>query len=94
MAEPRKPRQHATEAAGKVPKMARDNITACLRAKEEGKPVAYAFISCNYDEIIRAMDITKKIRYSKFKSILPIDKDTYMKGVDLKYTNTSDPPIA
>ncbi len=28
------------------------------RAKEAGKPTAYTFIGCGYDEIIRAMDIT------------------------------------
>ena len=57
MAEQRKPRQHATEAAAKIPKMVRASITECLQAKEEGKPIAYTFISSNYDEIFRAMDI-------------------------------------
>ena len=50
-------RKKATEAAAKVPKISRANITAPLRAKEEGKKVAYCFIMCGYDEIMRAMDI-------------------------------------
>ena len=57
MAEEKKPRRHATEAAGKVPRMARAAITECLQAREEGRPIAYTFICCAYDEIIRAMDI-------------------------------------
>ena len=57
MAEQRAPRQHATEAAAKIPKMVKASITECLQAKEEGKPVAYTFISSCYDEIVRAMDI-------------------------------------
>ena len=57
MAEQRKPRGHATEAAAKIPKMVKAAITECLGAREEGKPIAYSFICCAYDEIIRAMDI-------------------------------------
>jgi benzoyl-CoA reductase/2-hydroxyglutaryl-CoA dehydratase subunit BcrC/BadD/HgdB len=57
MAEERKPRKTATEAAAKVPKMVRANLTENLKAKEEGKPVAYCFIVNAYDEILRAMDI-------------------------------------
>ena len=37
--------------------MVRANMAATLRAKEEGKKVAYAYIQDGQDEIIRAMDI-------------------------------------
>jgi benzoyl-CoA reductase/2-hydroxyglutaryl-CoA dehydratase subunit BcrC/BadD/HgdB len=57
MTEERKPRRHATEAAGKISPMVKAAISENLRAKEEGKLVAYTFIVCAYDEIIRAMDI-------------------------------------
>ncbi len=57
MAEERKTRKLATEAASKIPKMVRAMISENLKAKEEGKPVAYCFIVNAYDEIIRAMDI-------------------------------------
>lgn len=46
-----------TEQAKKVPKIVRGMIADALRAKEEGKFVAYTFIESFYDEIIRAMDI-------------------------------------
>jgi benzoyl-CoA reductase/2-hydroxyglutaryl-CoA dehydratase subunit BcrC/BadD/HgdB len=55
--EERKKRKTATEAAGKIAPMVKESIKGCLRAKEEGKTVAYTFINCAYDEIIRAMDI-------------------------------------
>ncbi len=57
MTEERKARVHATEAAGKVPRMARQMFVTAQQAKEEGKKTAYTFIYCCYDEIIRAMDI-------------------------------------
>ncbi len=38
-------------------------------------------------DIVKAMDITKKIRYSRFKVIEPISHAQYMDGVDKKYTN-------
>jgi len=57
MAEERKSRRTATEAAAKIPKIVRANLSENLKAKEEGKPVAYCFIVNCYDEIIRAMDI-------------------------------------
>jgi len=57
MAEERKHRITATAAAAKVPKMVRANFTANLRAKEEGRPVAFSFIVDCYDEILVAMDI-------------------------------------
>ncbi len=53
----RKPRTYATEAAAKVPRMSRELTLRAQRAKEEGRPVAYTFIVCAYDEIIHAMDI-------------------------------------
>ena len=57
MAEERKHRTTATAAAAKVPRMVRENFTANLRAKEEGKKVAFSFIVNSYDEILTAMDI-------------------------------------
>ncbi len=57
MADDKKPRALATQAAGKVPKFVRANMAASLRAKEEGKKVAYAYINDGQDEILRAMDI-------------------------------------
>jgi benzoyl-CoA reductase/2-hydroxyglutaryl-CoA dehydratase subunit BcrC/BadD/HgdB len=55
--EDRKKRGTATNAAGKVAAMTKTAIQDVLKAKEEGKPIAYTFIHCSYDEIIRAMDI-------------------------------------
>ena len=57
MADERKPRALATAAAAKIPQMTRANMAATVRAREEGKKVAYAFIVCAVDEIMRAMDI-------------------------------------
>lgn len=36
-------------------------------------------------DIIHALGISKKIRYSKLRSIVPISYEEYMKGVDKKY---------
>jgi len=52
-----KKRRKATEAAGKIGGMVRAAIGGTIKAKQEGKKLAYAFISSSYDEIIRAMDI-------------------------------------
>lgn len=63
MTEERKPeqkrerRRHATEAAGKIGPMVKASIGGTVKAVEEGKPIAYSFICCCYDEIIRAMEI-------------------------------------
>jgi benzoyl-CoA reductase/2-hydroxyglutaryl-CoA dehydratase subunit BcrC/BadD/HgdB len=57
MAEDKKPRALATQAAGKIPKFVRGNMAASLKAKEEGKKVAYSYINDGQDEILRAMDI-------------------------------------
>jgi benzoyl-CoA reductase/2-hydroxyglutaryl-CoA dehydratase subunit BcrC/BadD/HgdB len=51
-------RRTATEAASKVSSMVKTMIRSVQEAKEAGKPVAYTFICCCYDEILRAMDIT------------------------------------
>jgi len=53
----RERRRHATEAAGKIGPMVKEYFGRTLRAEEEGNPLAYTFINCCYDEIIRAMDI-------------------------------------
>lgn len=55
--EERKKRHTATEAASKIGPMVKASIKECLEAKQQGKTVAYTFINCAYDEIIRAMDI-------------------------------------
>jgi benzoyl-CoA reductase subunit B len=55
--EERKKRKTATVAASKIGSMVKAAIGGTVRAKEEGKKIAYAFICCSYDEIIRAMDI-------------------------------------
>jgi len=56
-AEERKKRRTATEAAAKIGPMVKAMIASVLQARDEGKPIAYTFICCCYDEIIRAMDI-------------------------------------
>jgi benzoyl-CoA reductase/2-hydroxyglutaryl-CoA dehydratase subunit BcrC/BadD/HgdB len=55
--EERKKRRTATEAAAKIGPMVKAAIGGTVKAREEGKPLAYTFIVCCYDEIIRAMDI-------------------------------------
>jgi benzoyl-CoA reductase/2-hydroxyglutaryl-CoA dehydratase subunit BcrC/BadD/HgdB len=57
MAEDKKPRALATQSAAKIPRFVRGNLSATLKAAEEGKKVAYAFIMDGHDEIMRAMDI-------------------------------------
>lgn len=57
MAEEKKGRAVATQTAAKIPKFVRGNLSATLKAREEGKKVAYAFIADGQDEIMRAMDI-------------------------------------
>jgi len=53
----KKKRRTATEAASKIGVMVKAAISGTVRAREEGKTLAYTFICCCYDEIIRAMDI-------------------------------------
>ena len=53
----KKKRRTATETASKIGGMVKAAIGGAVRAREQGKPLAYTFICCNYDEIIRAMDI-------------------------------------
>jgi benzoyl-CoA reductase/2-hydroxyglutaryl-CoA dehydratase subunit BcrC/BadD/HgdB len=53
----RKKRRTATEAAASISSMVKESIAGAMRAREKGKKLAYAFICCCYDEIIRAMDI-------------------------------------
>jgi len=55
--EERKKRRTATEAASKIGPMVKASIGGTVQAREEGKPLAYSFICCCYDEIIRAMDV-------------------------------------
>ncbi len=53
----RKKRKTATEAASRISSMVKAAIGGTVKAKQEGKKLAYTFICCSYDEIIRAMDI-------------------------------------
>ena len=53
----RQKRRTATEAASSIGPMVKAMIGDVLKAKEEGKPIAYTFICSGYDEIVRAMDI-------------------------------------
>jgi benzoyl-CoA reductase/2-hydroxyglutaryl-CoA dehydratase subunit BcrC/BadD/HgdB len=53
----RRRREHATRAATKIAYMVKNSIIDTLQAKEKGKTLAYTFVYCCYDEIIRAMDI-------------------------------------
>jgi len=55
--EERKKRRTATEAASKIGPMVKASIGGTVQSREEGKPIAYTFICCCYDEIIQAMDI-------------------------------------
>lgn len=55
--EKREKRRTATEAASKIGGMVKAAIGGTVKSKEEGKKLAYSFIVCSYDEIIRAMDI-------------------------------------
>jgi benzoyl-CoA reductase/2-hydroxyglutaryl-CoA dehydratase subunit BcrC/BadD/HgdB len=55
--EQRKRRKTATEAAAKIGPMVKASIGGTVQARKEGKTIAYAFICCCYDEIIRTMDI-------------------------------------
>lgn len=55
--EERKKRSTATEAAAKVATISKALLQEAQRANSEGKKTAFTFIFCNYDDIIRAMDI-------------------------------------
>ena len=50
-------RRTATKAASMIGPMVKELIAATHRAKAEGKKLAYTFICCHYDEIVRAMDV-------------------------------------
>lgn len=50
-------RRTATQAAASIGPMVKEFITGTIRAKEEGRKLAFSFICCCYDEILRAMDI-------------------------------------
>ena len=55
--EVRKKRRTATQAAASIGPMVKAAIGGTIRAKQEGKKLAYSFIVCSYDEILWAMDI-------------------------------------
>jgi benzoyl-CoA reductase/2-hydroxyglutaryl-CoA dehydratase subunit BcrC/BadD/HgdB len=52
-----KKRRTATQAAASIGPMVKAAIGGTIKAKEEGKKIAYTFIVCLYDEILGAMDI-------------------------------------
>ena len=53
----KKKRRTATEAASSIGPLVKESIVGTLRAKAEGKKLAFTFIVCLYDEILRAMDV-------------------------------------
>ena len=56
-AKPKK-RMTATQAAASIGPMVKEFITGTLRARAEGKQkMAYTFIVCHHEEILRAMDV-------------------------------------
>ena len=55
--EVRKKRRTATKAAASIGPMVKESIGGTIRAKQEGKKLAYTFIVCLYDEILSVMDI-------------------------------------
>lgn len=67
---------------------------ACLEIKNRKNQIDERIMFIQATDIVRAMDITKKVRYSTFKSIIPVSHEEYMRGVDLKYTNREDIPRA
>ena len=48
----------STETAKKVRPLVKKLYALAHEAKEQGRPVAYGMLGCQYDEILRAMDIT------------------------------------
>ena len=51
-------RKTATQAAASINRMAREFITNTLQARADGKQkLAYTFIVCTHEEILRAMDV-------------------------------------
>ncbi len=61
---------------------------ACLEVGKKKKDERIMFISAR--DIIHAMDITKKIRWSDLKNLKPVTHEEYMKGVALKYKKEGD----
>ena len=56
-AKPKK-RMTATQAAASIGPMVKEFITGTVRARAEGKQkIAYTFIVCHHEEILRAMDV-------------------------------------
>ena len=48
----------ATQAAASIGPMVKEFITGTIRARAEGKQkIAYTFIVCHHEEILRAMDV-------------------------------------
>jgi benzoyl-CoA reductase/2-hydroxyglutaryl-CoA dehydratase subunit BcrC/BadD/HgdB len=90
MAEDKKPRALATGSAAKIPGFVRGNLSATLKAAEEGKKVAYAFIMDGHDEIMRAMDIVPAWGES-FSGICAAkrDADKYLEKAEAEHFSRS-----
>mgnify|MGYP001585801480 CR=1 FL=1 len=69
-----KKRKTATEAASKISGMVKSAIGGTVKAKQEGKKLAYGFIACSYDEIIRAMD-TVPVWTENYAGICAVKRD-------------------
>lgn len=67
---------------------------ACLEIKNRKNQVDEEIMFIQARDIVQAMDITKKKRGSRFKTIDPISHKDYMAGVDLKYNDRNNPPRA
>jgi len=53
-----KKRMTATQAAASIGPMVKEFIAGAVRAKAEGKQkLAYTFIACHHEEILRALDV-------------------------------------
>jgi hypothetical protein len=61
---------------------------ACLEVGRKKKDERIMYISAR--DIVHAMEITKKIRWSTYKYVKPVSYDEYMKGVALKYRKEGD----
>ncbi len=73
--EGRRGRQYGTIASTKVGPMMKEAIGGVVEAKKEGKAIAYSFIQCNYDEILRAMDIVP-MWTENYAGICGVKRDT------------------
>ena len=59
---------------------------ATLEVGKKKKDERIMFIAAK--SIVDAMDVTRKIRWSRLMILIPVTHEDYMKGVDKKYTHT------